>query len=158
MQTTFNLPQYRTVYYQVNPSTGYFTKTETQPEKTPVMRLPFELKVTPAQVEKIKCNARELIISRERFKTGSYKFITGIQETNFENWFLGNDYEMINREKFISIILFHFSEDNSRLTVYYFPRYDKGNTELRIRFANAIIPHLIKYHLAVVDINMKGRF
>jgi len=140
----FNLPQYKTVYYRMNPQTGYFTKTETQPDKTPVMRLPFELKVSPTQVEKIKSNAQELIHSRSRRKTGSYIFFTGLQKTNFQTWYLGNDYEMIQGQKIISIILFHFSNDNSRLTVYYFSRFDKENTEQRLRFAHYSIPHLLK--------------
>lgn len=148
MNTLFNLPQYKAVYYRINPQTGYFTKTEIQPAKIPVMRLPFELKITPTQAEKIKCNAKELIVSRDKSKTGNYKFITGLQETYFHNWFLGNDYEFINGSKVISIILFHFSEDNSRLTVYYFSRFDKENTEQRLRFAHFAIPHLLKPQLA----------
>jgi hypothetical protein len=142
VKTIFNLPQYRTIIYLFKPETGYYTKSEKQPEKTPLMRLPYELRLTPTQAEKIKCNAKELIVSRDRRKTGSYNFFTGIQETDFRNWFLGNDFERINEKKIISIILFHFSDDNSRLTVYYFSRYDKGKTDLRLRFANEIIPNL----------------
>jgi hypothetical protein len=132
----------------MNPKTGYYTKTEMQPCKVPVMRLPYELKITPTQVEKIKCNAKELIVSREISKTGKYKFFTGIQETSFQNWYLGNDYQRLNGQKVISIILLHFSEDNSRLTVYYFSRYDKINTDQRMRFANDAIPNLLKPLLA----------
>ncbi len=143
MQTMFNLPQYKPVYYTLNPQSGYYTKSLQQPLKTPVMRLPYELRVTPTQLEKIKTNAKELIVSREKTKAGNYKFFTGIQQTNFKNWYLGNDFEKLNGLKVISIILFHFKNDNSELTVYYFSRFDKGNTSLRLAFANSIIPHLL---------------
>lgn len=142
MQTQFNLPQYKTVVYELNPETGYYTKSKLQPLKTPVMRLPYELRITPTQAEKIKCNAKELIVSREKFKSGSYKFITGLQNSSFQNWFVGNDYEKLKGEKVLSIVIFHFRTDNSVLNVYYFSRYDKENTDLRIRFANTAIPYL----------------
>ena len=45
MTDIFNFPQYRTVYYGFNPETGYYTKSEKQAEKTPVMRLPYELRL-----------------------------------------------------------------------------------------------------------------
>ena len=143
MKPTFNLPQYKVVYYRLSPETGYYTKTEIQPDKIPVMRLPYELKITPAQAENIKCNATELIVSRDRYKNRSYKFMTGIQKTSFKNWYLGNDYQMINGGKVISIILFRFSADNSRLIVYYFSHFDKGKTDQRLCFANDTIPHLL---------------
>ena len=146
MQQTFNLPQYKAVTYYSNPETGYFTKTTEQPHKTPVMRLPYQLRVMSTQAAQIKCNAKELIASKEKTKTGHYKFFTGLQHSNFKNWFVGNDYEKLNGVKVLSLILFHFSEDNSRLTVYYFARYDKENSEMRIRFANSIIPILSKNH------------
>jgi hypothetical protein len=140
MKTPFNLPQYRTVFYRMNPETGYFTKTEKQPEKEPFMRLPYELRVTPAQAENIRCNVNTLILSREKTKKGKYKFITGLLDTDFKNWFSGNDYVARKDRKIISIVLFQFSEDNSRLLVYYFPGYDKGNTKERIAFSNMAIP------------------
>ena len=146
MQTKFNLPQYKTVFYRTNLQTGYYTKTDAQPFKTPVMRLPYELKVTPTQSENIKCNAKELIVSREKTKKGNYRFITGIQQTNFRNWYLGNDYQIIKGVKIISIILFCFSEENSQLTVYYFSQFDKGNTTERLMFSNAVIPYLSTPH------------
>jgi len=143
MQTKFNLPQFKPVVYELNPETGYYTKSKVQPLKTPVMRLPYELRVTPTQVEKIKCNASELIVSREKFKSGSYKFFTGLQKCSFRNWFVGNDFEKLNGVKVLSLVLFHFQSDNSVLTVYYFSRFDKTNTDQRISFANSVIPLII---------------
>jgi len=139
----FNLPQYKTVFYCINQETGYYTKTQEQPLKTPVMRLPYELRLAATRSEKIKNNAKQVLHSKEKFKSGPFKFMTGLQDTHFKNWFLGNDYELENGEKIISIVLIHFSEDNQNLTVYYFPRYDKGKTDLRVKFANQVIPILL---------------
>ena len=143
MSKSFNLPHYKTVVYDFNAATGYYTKSNKQPEKTAIMRLPYELRRTPTQSEKIKCNANELLVSREKSKKENYKFITGIQTTLFKNWYLGNDFQMLLGQKVISIILFHFKDDNSRLELYYFSKYDKGSTDLRLRFANQSIPYLI---------------
>ncbi len=138
--------QYKIIYYSLNSATGYYTKSEIQPEKIPFMRVPYELRVTKTQSELIKTNATELIVSREMTKTKSYKFLTGIQKTNYKNWFIGNDYEYIKGKKVLSLILFQFCEFNECLTVYYFSRYDKGRTDLRMNFAHQTIPFLIKKH------------
>lgn len=140
MSKPFNLAAYRTVIYALNQETGYYIKSEKQPEKSPLMRLPYDLKYTVTRAEKIKCNAKQVIHSRLMTKAGSYQFITGLQETGLKDWFLGNDYEYRNGKKVISIVIFRFAEDNSRLTVYYFTHYDKPNTGLRMRFARSIIP------------------
>lgn len=143
MVKTFNLAGHRTVFYALNPETGYYTKSEKQPEKSPLMRLSYELKFAITRAEKIKCNAKQIIHSRLLTKTGQFMFFTGLQNTGFENWFLGNDYEYKSGKKVISIVLFHFSYDNSQLTVYYFPNYDKPNTGLRLKFAKLVIPTLL---------------
>ena len=142
MQSPFNLPHYKPIIYDYYPQTGNYAKSLKQLSILPVMRLPYELKVTTTQAAKIKCNAERLIVSKEKYKTGKYKFITGIQKTNYPNWYLGNDFEFGPKGKVISIILFRFIEENSRLIVYYFSRYDKGKTDLRLKFANGVIPFL----------------
>lgn len=139
------LPQYKAVYYANNPQTGYYLKTDIQPDKTAVMRLPYELKVEPSQVHKIKCNASEIIRGKEKRKNGSFKFFTGLQTTNFNQWYCGNDYEFSKGEKILSLCLFHFSTDG-RLTVFYFSRYYKEGREQREKLVNGIIPQLIKKH------------
>lgn len=142
-----NMPQYKAVFYANNPQTGYYTKTQKQPEKTPVMRLPYEVKVEPTQLHQIKCNASEIIRGKDKFKkSGSYKFFTGLQETDFLKWFSGNDYEIINGKKLLSLCLFHFS-DNGNLTVFYFPKFYIDKREARERFITDIIPGLIQKYL-----------
>ena len=140
------LPQYKIVFYRNHPQTGYYTKTAQQPEKTPVMRLPYELKVEPTQLHQIKCNALQIIRGRQKFKKGSYKFFTGLQETNFKQWFAGNDYEFIKGEKKLTLWLFHFSQDNSALTTFYFGRFYIDKREARERFINDAIPYLLRKH------------
>ena len=75
---------------------------------------------------------------------GKHKLKTGIQNTYFQNWYLGNDYEWQSGIKVISLMLFHFTYHETELEVYYFHHYDKPNNFHRLQFANAIIPHLQK--------------
>ena len=105
------------------------------------------MRVAPIGAANVKPNASRLLLSKECNK-GKYSFITGVQNTLYENWYLGNDYEYQNGLKVISIIIFHFTNDDNELQVYYFHRYDKLNTAYRLQFANKIIPVLkesIKY-------------
>ena len=141
------LPQYKPVYYAYDPETGNYSKTPQNALKTPVMRLPFELKTEPAILHQIKCNAREIIRGKEKFKSGSFKFFTGMQATDFKQWFSGNDYELMKTGKTLSLCLFHFSNDKTRLTVFYFGRFYKENRAERERFITGIVPHLSNQHL-----------
>ena len=54
MTANFNLGQYKTVLYELNQETGYYTKKKEQPLKTPVMRLPYELKLAATRADQIK--------------------------------------------------------------------------------------------------------
>jgi len=146
MINSSNLPHYKTVFYRNNPQTGYYTKSEQQPEKTPVMRLPYDLKVESTQLHQIKCNALQIIRGKEKFAKGSFRFFTGMQNTNFQQWFAGNDYEFSRGQKILSLCLFQFTQDNSRLTVFYFGRFYIDRRESRERFINDAIPHLLQKH------------
>jgi hypothetical protein len=138
-------PIFKVVYYTNNQEIGYFTKTEKQAEKTPVMRLPFQLKVEPTQLHQIKCNAQTIIRGKEKYKTqnGNFKFFTGLQETDFKHWYLGNDYEYVKGQKVLSLVLFHFSNENDFLNVYYFSRFYKEQSKQRIEFVRSIVPQLM---------------
>ncbi len=140
----FVMPVYKCVKYRISQATGYYTKSDQQPDPYPFMRLPYELKRTTTQSENIKINARELMISREKYRSGKYKFITGLQDSDFNGWQVGNDYEMIHGQKVLSIVLFHFTEDRVNLTVYYFSRYDVETSDRRRQFAHLAIPELLK--------------
>ena len=93
MFNSSNWPVYKIVSYANNPATGYYIKTIEQPAITPVMRLPYELKIEPTQLHQIKCNAAQIIRGKEKFKKGGFKFFTGMQPTDFKQWYAGNDYE-----------------------------------------------------------------
>jgi len=143
MFNSTHLPAYKAAFYANDPQTGYYTKTEQQPEKTPVMRLPYQLKVEPTILHQIKCNALQIIRGKETFKkSGGFKFFTGLQDAKYFQWFTGNDYEKLKGEKILSLCLFNFSVDNSRLTVFYFGRFYIDNPEARERFVNDVIPVL----------------
>lgn len=142
MYNSTNLPQHKIVFYANDAQTGYYTKTPQQPDKTPVMRLPYQLKVEPTQLHQIKCNATQIIRGKETFKSGAFKFFTGLQPTNYKEWFAGNDYENLKGQKQLSLCLFNFSTDNSRLTVVYFGRFYIDNPAVRERFINDVIPVL----------------
>lgn len=147
------MPVYKVVNYVNDPQTGYYTKTAEQPEKTPVMRLPYQLKVEPTILHQIKCNALQIIRGKETFKNnGAFKFFTGLQDANLFQWFAGNDYEKLKGQKKLSLCLFKFSVDNSRLTVFYFGRFYIDNPEARERFIRSVIPAL-KERLLLLNTN-----
>jgi hypothetical protein len=146
MYNHINMPVYKIVFYANNSQTGYYTKTQEQPSKTPVMRLPYELKVEPTQLHQIKCNATLVIRGKEKLKKGNFKFFTGLQPTVYEQWFSGNDYEFIHSQKVQSLCLFHFTMNNGRLTVFYFSRFYIDNPAARERFINDAIQVLLKRH------------
>ncbi len=135
------LPKYSKVIYSLNPDGIYFTQSEIERQETPINRLPLELRIAPAGASNVKPNATKVLLSRE-CKNGKYKFITGIQDTSIKNWYLGNDYEFYRSQKIISIILFRFIENNTKIEVYYFHQFDKRNTFYRMEFAHSIIPLL----------------
>ena len=148
MRKPFNLPQYSAAIYIYQSISGYYIKTDETRSNALQTRFPDDLRPEPPRCSQIKGNAERLLVSRERSKTGSYKFISGLQTTEFRNWYVGNDYEMKNGKKITSIILFRFSDDYSRMIMYYFAGYDKSKKSLRLKFSRLAIPALL---------NTKGR-
>lgn len=144
---TFNLPIYKWVTYSFNPQTGFFNKTDRQPEKHAVNSLPFELKREITQSLNIKGKAKECLTKREYKKeNNSRKILTGLQETAFNNWFSGDHVRIMNGDKLKSLLLVHFSTDNSRLNVFFFSGFFKEFENERLRFANSTIPLLMEKH------------
>ena len=144
MTNTAILPQYKTIYYGYDPETGYYTKTLKNAQETPCMRLPYKLKIEAAILHQIKCNASQIIRGNEKYKSGSFKFFTGLQVTNFKGWFSGNDYEILKTGKTLSLCLFQINSERTAITVYYFGRFYKENRAERDRFISYIIPYLQK--------------
>ena len=135
------LPMYSKVIYRLSPESKYFLQFQIERQETPINRLPKELRLAPTGAAQIKPNAEKMLLDRP--EKGKHKFRTGIQGTYFRDWYLGNDYEFQSGRKVISLMLFHFTNQEQELEVFYFHRYDKPNNTYRLQFANAVIPHLM---------------
>ncbi len=140
METQFNFPDYKEVVYLMNPETGYYQK---QPQKISFNKLPFELKVENTIEEKIRQQGAKEII-HGRIKNGKYQFFTGLIPTSVRGFYEGNDYEFRNKVKKLSLIVFYFSEDNSKLSVYYFNHFYKVSSIDRQRFVFQFIKFIQK--------------
>lgn len=140
MINSSSLPKYSKVIYAFSPETKYYIQKEIERQETPIKRLPIEMRLAPAGAENVKVNAAKVLLSKE-CKNGKYAFITGIQSTWFQDWFVGNDYEFYKGKKVLSLLLFRFVDDDT-LIVYYFHQFDKPNSYFRLQFANGAIPHL----------------
>lgn len=142
MINSSSLPKYSKVIYAFYPETKYYTQKEIERQETPLNRLPVQMRLAPAGAANVKVNAAKVLLSKE-CKNGKYAFITGIQSTWYDGWFVGNDYEFYKGRKVLSLLLFHFADDNNEMEVFYFHQYDKPNSFLRLQYANGIIPHLL---------------
>lgn len=72
--------------------------------------------------------------------------MTGLQSVGVNNWFLGNDYEFNKAGKKVrSLILAYFFEDFNQLAVFYFNKFDKRTTKMRMAYARSVIPQLQKF-------------
>jgi hypothetical protein len=137
----FNFPEYKTVFYVLNPDTG---KYEKEPERVPFNKIPLVLKVENTQDQRIKANGANEIITG-RIKGGKREFFTGlISITSFINFYYGNDYTFNNGTKKNSLVIFRFSEDNRQLIVYYFNSFYKDSRQEREKFILLFINRLLK--------------
>lgn len=135
----FKFPECKTVCYLLSPQTGRYEK---QPMRIPFNKLPHELKIEPTQKDFLKQQGANEIITG-RIKNGKREFFTGLVPIfNSTIWYYGNDFEFVKGQKKLSLIVFEFSIDNSRLTVYYFNHFYKDSREQRIEFVNAFANHI----------------
>lgn len=137
MEKLFNFVHYKEVKYKLNSETGYYQK---EPEKIQFLKLPFDLKIEPTQLERIiQQGAKEIITGR--FKDKKRLFFTGLIPIQ-NNFFEGDDYEFINGKKKKSLIIFEFSGNNEYLTINYFNRFYKESSKERLKFVLSFIQHL----------------
>jgi hypothetical protein len=116
-QTQRQAPDYKTLIFQLNPENGYYERIESPPG---FEKVPFELKIEPTHnTQQIKSD----ILIRSRVKNGKYQFFTGLLKTNFDSWFFGDHFQIVEGKKKNSFILFHFSSGNMRFSLYYFNSY-----------------------------------
>ena len=134
----FKFPDYKTFVFVFNPETGKYLRNI---ERVPFNKLPYQLKVEKTQEQKIRLNGANEIITGP-IKGGKRLFFTGILPCDSSNeWYYGNDYEITLEGKKNSIVVFHFSNDNSKLTVYYFNNYYKYNQTERVKFIQDFVKH-----------------
>ena len=134
----FNFPEYKTVVYVLNPETGKYQK---EPERVPFNKMPPVLKVETTQDERIKANGANEIITG-RIQNGKRLFFSGLVPVrNSSQWYNGNDYQMTPQGKKNSLVIFHFSQDNRQMNVYYFNAYYKHSRDERINFICLFIKH-----------------
>lgn len=125
----FNFPKYHAIKYQNNPQTGRFEKL---PSLIAFKKMPFDLKVETTQEQKIINQGARTIISG-RIKEGKREFFTGLIPLSHTE-FVGNHYESIKGVKKLSLIIFEFTPDNSKLSVYFFNHYYIENRDERLKF------------------------
>jgi hypothetical protein len=130
----FNFPKYHTIEYQNNPQTGRFEKL---PSLIAFNKMPFDLKIENTQEQKIINQGAKTIISG-RIKEGKREFFTGLIPIN-NNEFIGNHYESIKGVKKLSLIIFEFTPDNSKLSVYFFNHYYIDNRSERLSFCTKFL-------------------
>lgn len=130
MNSNFSLPDYRTIIYNLDSETG---KYQREPEIVTFSKLPNTLKVEETWEEKIRNNGANYVITGP-FKSKRREFFTGLIPVADQHWFMGNDYSTINGVKSNSLVVFNFSENKNRLTVYYFNNFYKFKREERISF------------------------
>jgi hypothetical protein len=124
-----NQPKFHFIEYQNNPQTGRFEKL---PSLIAFNKMPFDLKIEPTQEQKIINQGARTIISG-RIKDGKREFFTGLIPIN-DTKFIGNYYESFKGVKKFSLIIFEFTPDNSKLSVYFFNHYYIDNRDERLKF------------------------
>lgn len=132
---SLHLPDYITIYYSLNVEIGRYQKI---PSKFSFQRLPFELKIEKSQNNFLIEQGADKIITG-RFLNKKREFFTGLKSTKFQNWYQGDNFEMVKGFKVRSLIIFHFSLNYEHLTIYYFNRYYKDSSTEREIFVNKFI-------------------
>jgi hypothetical protein len=136
--STIRKPDYTRVEYLLNLETGYYEK---QPTRISFNKLPDELKVERTVEERIRLQGANEII-RGRVSNGKYKFFTGLIPINFDNSFIGNNYEFLKGVKRTSLIIFSFVDNDSRLIVFYFNQWYIDNRKERLIFSDSFLNKL----------------
>lgn len=140
MENVFTLPKFKIAVYEFNPQTGYYQKSVSQLSPTPINTLPFEVRRESARANQIRQNVAEILTIRGKRKSnGSLTLLTGLEPTFSPNWFIGDTYRMNNGIKVHSLLLFNFSDDNSKMFTYYFSGYYKHTPLHRGNFAKQFI-------------------
>lgn len=123
------------IAFDLDQDAGWYIR---RPELVPFAKVPHRLKVERTQVDRFREQGAEVIITgpmRAKHRT----FYTGLRPLPVEGWYYGNDHELLNGKKVLSLVLFQFSADMDELTVYYFARYYRADRADREGYAVAFI-------------------
>lgn len=135
-----NLPvNYRRVFYSLNDNGRYLK----EPSRIAFTTLPEYLKVETTRTAAPIKNGAETVIHGPT-KKGKYTFYTGLRETNVLNWQYGNNSEIRNGQKSKSLVLFHWTNNDRNLTVYYFTGWYFINPEILEKLIVLIIEKILK--------------
>ena len=123
--------KFHRVEFVLDLETGWYMR---QPQPIHFAKLPAQLKVERTQLDKFRHQGADTIITgpmRDKRRT----FYTGLRLLPVHGWHIGNDYEQRSGHKVLSLVLFEFSADSSRLTVYYFNGFYRADVEDRTQYA-----------------------
>ncbi|MBV6405539.1 MAG: hypothetical protein GFGODING_02318 [Flavobacteriales bacterium] len=123
------------IAFDLDRDAGWYVR---RPELVPYPKVPHRLKVERTQVDRFREQGAEVIITgpmRAKRRT----FYTGLRPLPDVGWYIGNDHELLNGKKVLSLVLFWFSPDMDELTLFYFPRYYRADRTDRERWAVAFI-------------------
>lgn len=131
-------PTHKVVTYTNDVSTGRFLK---DPTIIPFTKLPEYLKVTETRDRDRRGVGADMMIQgpmRNKVRT----LHTGLIPTGIERWYVGDHPDVYAGRMCRNTVLFHFSADSRRLTVFYFTGLEKHSIPERVRFAQQVIPWL----------------
>lgn len=143
MFKTFNFPNFRYVRFIKNVQSGYFVKSDQQPEQTATQTIPFELIMEKTILPHIKA---EYSLFQHSYKgNGSKIMFTGLQPCKYHvYWYLGDNYRQTKGNKVNELLIINITPKNDCMHVFYFPCYYKETEVLRQKFADEIILTLEK--------------
>lgn len=151
MSKTFNLPNFRHIRFIKNVQTGYFVKSDEQPEPTAIQTIPFELIREKTILPHIL--AEYSLFQKSKKENGSKTMFTGLQPVqNLKEWYLGDNYRQVKGKKINELLIIKIMAKNDRMHVFYFPSFYKITDTLRQQFATSLISTLEK---RIIDFETK---
>ncbi len=110
-------PDAKHLIFSLNQETGYFEMIRGE---IGFIKVPGELKLEETQK---KAQIKSDYLIRGRIVNGKYSFFTGIIQTNFNDWYFGDHFEIRNGIKRNSFILFHFTPAKTTFEMFFFNHY-----------------------------------
>ncbi len=151
MSKTFNFPNYKHIRFIKNVQTGYFVKSEQQPEPVATQIIPFELIREKTILPHIRA---EYSLFQHSYKANNSKVMfTVLQPVQNQNeWYLGDNFRVAKGKKVNELLIIKITAKNDRMHVFYFPVFYKNTDTLRQKFSTLLISTLEK---RVIDFETK---